>query len=778
MKLLRMFAAAALAFAVALASAAESDPPRVVGRLNYISGPVSFAPAQANEDWVAATLNRPLTTGDRLWTDSNGTAELHVGSLAIRMAAQTSLDVLNLDERTLQLRLAQGNVNLRVRRLSSDKRLEIATPGGAVVVKRPGSYRIGVDPSGAATTVVVRAGGQADVFTANSTFAVGDGQQATISGSREDLYAAPPPDEFDRWAASRDQREGHVASTRYVPDEMTGYEDLDQYGAWQTVPDYGAIWVPTTVPAGWAPYRYGHWVWVAPWGWTWVDDAPWGFAPFHYGRWVWLHDHWAWAPGRRIAQPVYSPAMVAFIGGAGFSVSVGISRASAVGWVPLGWREPYIPWYRASRAHVQSVNVTNVTNVTNISNVTNIRYINRSAPSAVTVVSRENFMAARPVRQAALDVPARTLAAASVMRGSPVATPARASLAAAQAGSRPPAAITTREAVAVNTPPAPARVAARDGRENGRGRFAAGDNERPRVRVINQQERVNLPVSDMQRAVSPAQLSTEAQRAGVQHPTAPEAQRPPAQAERGNTRSAEDAAPQSGSRRSQEPPGTGGRGPESASPQAQAARRAPGPPPETSRRPTFDRDMRASTAVPAAPSATDSTRELRQAERQQRREHAAGQTNAGPQTQAQVRPAPRASAPDAQRAQQQEQQRQRQQEEQQRAQQLRAQQQEQQRQRQVQEQQARRQQEGQQRAQQEQQRQQLAQQQRAQQEQRHQQQVQQQRAEQEQRQHLAQQQRAQQEQQRNPQAQQPRRAEQSREKGGRERPRPEKSEKE
>ena len=174
------------------------------------------------------------------------------------------------------------------------------------------------------------------------------------------------------------EREDRVVSTRYVPEEMTGYEDLDQYGAWRTAPDYGAVWVPTAVPAGWAPYRSGHWVWVSPWGWTWVDSAPWGFAPFHYGRWVWLGNHWAWAPGRRIARPVYAPALVAFIGGSNFSVSVGVGSAPAVGWVPLGWREPYRPWYRASHAHVRNVNVTHVTNVTNITNnVTNVRLVNR-----------------------------------------------------------------------------------------------------------------------------------------------------------------------------------------------------------------------------------------------------------------------------------------------------------------------------------------------------------------------------------------------------------------
>src|SRR5262249_16155802 len=156
--------------------------------------------------------------------------------------------------------------------------------------------------------------------------------------------------------------------------------------SWQTVPDYGAVWVPSTVPAGWAPYRYGHWVWISPCGWTWVDDAPWGFAPFHYGRWVWFHNHWAWTPGRFVARPVYAPALVAFIGGSSFSVSVGFGSAPAVGWVPLGWREPFIPWYRASRAHVRNVNVAQVTNVTNVTNTTNITYVNRRAPAAVTVV--------------------------------------------------------------------------------------------------------------------------------------------------------------------------------------------------------------------------------------------------------------------------------------------------------------------------------------------------------------------------------------------------------
>jgi hypothetical protein len=576
MKLRKALVAIALSLLALAASAAEVDPPAVIGRLNHVAGAVSFAPARAPEDWAAAVLNRPVTTGDRLWTDAGGRAELHVGSLAIRIDAQTSLDVLRLDDNGLQLRVAQGDANLRLRR--GDQPVEIATPGGAVVLTRPGSYRVNVDPGGSVTSVAVRAGGQAEVFARNGSFLVSDGQQALIADGRQNLAAAPGPDEFDRWSATRDQREDRVASTRYVPAEMTGYEDLDQHGTWRTVPQYGTVWQPRTVPAGWAPYRHGHWVWVDPWGWTWVDDAPWGFAPSHYGRWVWLGNHWAWAPGRMVARPVYAPAVVAFIGGANFSVSLGVGPAPAVAWVPLGWREPYRPWYRASHAHLRNVNVTHVTNVTNIThNVTNVRLVNRRAPSAVTVVSRENFVAARAVRPSALKVSARAIAAAPVTAGAPVAAPERASLAQARKGARPPAEVRTREAVAVSAPPQPA-AALRRGPDEGTERRAGNNGERPRVRVVDRQERVNPVRGDGQRGAPQAQAAPQTKAAAA-------ADRP-AETRAAQERPAEKTA---------------------APAEAREQRRAAAPPAEVSSRPTFDRSQR-----PVAPDAGDPARERRQ----------------------------------------------------------------------------------------------------------------------------------------------------------------------
>ena len=214
-------------------------------------------------------------------------------------------------------------------------------------------------------------------------------------------------DEFAAWNDDRDRAEDRVAQQRrYVSPEMTGAEDLDRYGTWEQTPEYGALWVPRQVPVGWAPYTVGHWAWVRPWGWTWVDDAPWGFAPFHYGRWVYRRDVWCWVPGTYVARPVYAPALVGWIGGPSVSVSISIGGGGPpVGWVPLAPREVYVPPYRFTQRYVQQVNVTNVTNVTNITTIVNNRngeadrrdFANRKFPNAVTFVPQETMLRRQPV---------------------------------------------------------------------------------------------------------------------------------------------------------------------------------------------------------------------------------------------------------------------------------------------------------------------------------------------------------------------------------------------
>jgi hypothetical protein len=451
------------ALAAATALAQPGDPPARVARLNYETGPVSFRPGSI-EDWTPAVPNYPLTAGDHLWTDFGGQAELHVGSTAIRMKEQTALSFLNLDDRTVQLSLTQGAIHLRIRNLRDNEIFEVDTPNASLSLLRPGEYRIQTDGDSAVTTVALP-GGEVEVTAGGAAFPVHARQSARIAGvdgRTYDLVDLPPPDAFDRWCQDRDRWEEQVQSVRYVPRDMIGYEDLDQYGAWRNVPPYGWVWTPTTVVVGWAPYRYGHWVWVSPWGWTWVDDAPWGFAPFHYGRWAFANGVWLWVPGRVVERPVYAPALVAFVGGPRFGLSVAVGGSGGVAWFPLGPGEVYRPAYHVSDTYVRNVNITHV-NVTNV-NVTNVRYVNQSVQGAVTAVPQQAFVSARPLGQVATVVPAREAAQAQVVGTTAAVSPRPESIvrrpATVSAVARPPAQILQRP-VAVRTAPPPPPVSFR-----------------------------------------------------------------------------------------------------------------------------------------------------------------------------------------------------------------------------------------------------------------------------------------------------------------------------
>jgi len=442
------------------------DPPSRVARLNYMDGSVSFQPGGEN-DWVTAVLNRPLVTGDNLWADEDSQAEVHIGSTALRLGAKTGITLLDISDRAAQIRLAQGSLIVKVRHVDDEDSYEIDTPNVAFVIAQPGDYRIDVDPDGNRTEVTVWRG-RGEVTGGGSSYTVVANQYATFTGTDNldyDLGQIPGKDGFDTWALDRDQREDQSDSANYVSREMTGYEDLDEYGDWSYVADYGTCWRPRVLVAGWAPYRFGHWSWVGPWGWTWVEDEPWGFAPFHYGRWAFAGTGWLWVPGPSVVRPVYAPALVAWVGGGpGFNFS--FSFGAGVGWFPLAPGEVFIPGYRVSRVYVNNVNFTNtrvnLTRVTNVYNtvvinrsttVNNITYANRNVNGGVTVVSRDTFVNARPVARSVVSVPARELAAAPVSERVGV-EPGRTSVLGAgrPVTNKPPAAVTSRPVVALRTP--------------------------------------------------------------------------------------------------------------------------------------------------------------------------------------------------------------------------------------------------------------------------------------------------------------------------------------
>jgi len=449
---------------IAVAQPPAADPPSRVVRLNYIQGPVSFRPGSVDE-WTNATLNYPLYNGDHLWADMGAQAELHIGSTAIRMGQQTALAVLNLDDRMVQLSLTGGLLNIHLRTLGEGESFEVDTPNAAVTLLRGGDYRFQVDEGNSLTVLTVN-GGDAEVTAGGRAVAVHPRQSARLTGAdagfSSEITIAAGFDSFDRWCQDRDRREEQSQSARYVGREMNGYEDLDSHGVWTQAPEYGWVWRPTVVAAGWAPYRFGHWVWVEPWGWTWVDDAPWGFAPFHYGRWAMYGGAWVWMPGTMVARPVYAPALVAFVVGGGFSVAMSFGGGAGVAWFPLGPHEIYHPAYHVSPVYVQQVNVTHV-NVTNVNvtnvNVTNVRYVNQNVSGAVTAVPQSAFVGARPVNTAAVAVPANAMARAQVVGTAAPVAPERASVLgrAAPMGrvAAPPAQMADRAVVARNAPPPP-----------------------------------------------------------------------------------------------------------------------------------------------------------------------------------------------------------------------------------------------------------------------------------------------------------------------------------
>jgi FecR protein len=448
----------------------DQDPPSRVARLGYMEGSVSFEPAGESE-WVGAVPNRPMTTGDKLWADNNSRAELQLGSATIRLGANTGFSFLNLDDRTAQLQLTSGALNINVRRLDRDDVFEIDTPNQAFSIYQPGNYRVEASEDGTYTVVSVRQG-EGESTGNGQNFTVHAGQRATFSGTdtlRADVEQIGGPDAFDNWAYSRDHRYESSRSAQYVSHDMVGYEDLDDYGDWRDNSDYGHVWFPSHVSAGWAPYREGHWDWISPWGWTWVDDSPWGYAPFHYGRWVDVDDRWGWVAGPIAVRPVYAPALVVFIGGGGGGGGFGAN----IGWFPLAPREVYVPSYRVSRGYVNRVNVSNttvnntaITNVYNTTiinnkttNITNINYANRNARGGVTAVSQQAFTSAQPVNRAAVAVNAQQIAAAPMSARVAVA-PTQQSVYGARAATAnrvaaPPAAIANRQVIAKATPPPP-----------------------------------------------------------------------------------------------------------------------------------------------------------------------------------------------------------------------------------------------------------------------------------------------------------------------------------
>ena len=446
------------------AAADSDDPPSRVARIAHEEGSVSLMPA-GTQDWVAAPLNRPLTTGDTLWSDQESRVELQLDGSVVRLSSSSELSFVNLGDEVTQIQLTSGTLLLRVRRLDDNETYEVDAPNLAFSVLRPGTFRISVDASGNSTAISARSG-QGEVTGGGSAYSLYAGDSVVFSGTDHLTADAQPnadQDAFETWGVDRDRRWDRSQSARYVSPDVVGYQDLDEHGSWRMTPSFGYVWYPRAVEPGWAPYRAGHWAYIEPWGYTWVDDQPWGFAPFHYGRWIWTEGAWGWVPSPPrpdrgpYIRPVYAPALVAWVG-----------AGAGIAWFALGPREVYAPSYPVSSNYVRDVNVSNTTvNTTVINNVYNttvinnktesVTYVNRAAPGAITATSAQAFASAQPVAKNLIKLDQRAMAGAPVRSSAPAVTPTKQAVLGSSRAAvvKPPPLVHSRPVVARTPPPPP-----------------------------------------------------------------------------------------------------------------------------------------------------------------------------------------------------------------------------------------------------------------------------------------------------------------------------------
>ena len=432
LKLLAGLLGASLVICTASAQT-QVEPPGRVGRLAFVDGTVSFHDDEQS-GWKKAVVNTPLTSGDALWTEPNARSEVSVAGTRIRLDGSTELGLTQIDDDGVRLQLAQGRVDVKTFAMDTAQPYQIVTPRGTMTFQQQGDYYVEAGSTEDQTRLGVRSGAAQLQGLNGQTLAVRPGEVGEAFGDSSTLRlrtvraAAPAP--AASWAA-RDKQVVYDQQPQYVPDGMTGYEDLNAHGNWVNDRSYGQVWVPRSTPAGWAPYRTGHWSYVKPWGWTWIDEQPWGFAPYHYGRWANSNNRWVWVPPQRDQRPVYAPALVAFVGGIELAAQLGNQGSTApVGWFPLGPREVYVPPYSSNRDYYRRINRSAQIQERDLDDRWE-RAQRREAFVAgqnsvmanqrfATVVPTQTFVRSQSVQRAALTVAADKIAAAAV---APVSAP-------------------------------------------------------------------------------------------------------------------------------------------------------------------------------------------------------------------------------------------------------------------------------------------------------------------------------------------------------------------
>ena len=410
-----------------------------VARISLIEGDVSYQRGGSDgddktTDWFDATVNLPLDEKDQVYSGKNGRAEVQFnGRTLARVDRDTNLRIVQFNTSTLQLAQSIGTATFRVDSLdrrqfqvydvksgSIDDPLyfEVDTPAVAITFLKEGLYRLNVREDG--TTELIVRKGQAEVYNQElGTIPVKSGRRIIIEGSDTGYYQIAKLEDKDNWDRWNDRRDDDLSarlinnrSGQYVPASVAGAYDLDAYGDWIDTPEYGRVWSPRGVAAGWAPYRSGYWRWYGGWGWTWISYEPWGWAPYHYGRWTYWRSRWCWTPyinvgvgGIGVGFWDWSPHLVAFFGWGGGGYNRGYRDGywdgyrdgrGWLGWCPLGVGERWGGgYYGRSRTIINNTIIVNNTN--HVRSLDSLR--NYNAPNGVHGMEGRQFASPRVVAE-------------------------------------------------------------------------------------------------------------------------------------------------------------------------------------------------------------------------------------------------------------------------------------------------------------------------------------------------------------------------------------------
>jgi hypothetical protein len=338
-----------------------------VARINVLSGDVQVRHAESR-DWERATLNLPLVEGDEIASSANARLEIQFDTYNyLRLSENAYLKITTLRDEGVAVSLPQGTLSLRVFEFNKDKTFfEIDAPKTTIAVQKAGMYRIDAgDAQSSEIRVTVTEEGQARIYSESNGFTLRNGRSAKIfldgdyAGESEVADASRFVDNFDEWTLERDtiiaKRLKDSYYDKYYDRDIYGADDLSEYGEWIYTRKHGYVWKPyrnsTSRYADWSPYRYGHWRWIPPFGWTWVNDEPWGWATYHYGRWIWVDNSWYWTPYGyyRPRRSWWNPALVVIGNWGGY-----------VCWYPLPYNYGY---YNYNSYYYNNTTIINNTTV-------------------------------------------------------------------------------------------------------------------------------------------------------------------------------------------------------------------------------------------------------------------------------------------------------------------------------------------------------------------------------------------------------------------------------